>query len=439
MENKKTILMVANSDTAANGFLSLAESLHNRKEIRFVMVCHPRVQIKVVEEKVQKMGMDRFALVDFGEKNGAGEREQADRNYQYQRDSLWISLGKAVGNTLRIAAANRRGKHGARDIIKSERPAIILLYADNKSELEKFFIFYAKRKQIKTVIAPICFSSIAGVLSNPTNGFRLKKGEALPVSAKIVRHISPRAERCSGEERVFYRQPFAEIMDRLMGYYVPNPWVQGSLADIVCTAYPEQYDEIERELGRDNTKGRLFLTESVEDGVIIEGYRNRKQIKENLSRKYGLHGKMTVVIAFSERLQQWSRENDLYNKGLIVQSVLEYYGEALVSLHPKSNLDENRFLEEYEGCRIVEEPLRAIIGAADLVIYGDVSSVARWVEWLQTDSVTYPSFSMQDKWTKEQIREFKEKLALSVNTESERTLPELERRVDFAEFILDLL
>lgn len=439
MENKKTILMVANSDTAANGFLSLAESLHNRKEIRFVMVCHPRVQIKVVEEKVQKMGMDRFALVDFGEKTGAGEREQVDRNYQYQKDSLWISLGKAVGNTRRIAAANRRGKHGARDIIKGERPAIILLYADNKSELEKFFIFYAKRKQIKTVIAPICFSSIAGVLSNPTNGFRLKKGEALPVSAKIVRYISPRSERCSGEERVFYKQPFAEIMDRLMGYYVPNPWVQGSLADIVCTAYPEQYDEIERELGRDNTKGRLFLTESVEDGVIIEGYRNRKQIKENLSRKYGLHGKMTVVIAFSERLQQWSRENDLYNKGLIVQSVLEYYGEALVSLHPKSNLDENRFLEEYEGCRIAEEPLRAIIGAADLVIYGDVSSVARWVEWLQTDSVTYPSFSMQDKWTKEQIREFKEKLALSVNAESERTLPELERRVDFAEFILDLL
>ena len=184
-----------------------------------------------------------------------------------------------------------------------------------------------------------------------------------------------------------------------MGFYVPNPWVQGSLADMVCTAYPEQYDEIKRELGRDNAEGRLFLTESVEDGIIIDGYQNRKQIKEELAEKYGLHGKATVVIAFSERLQQWPRENDLYNKGLIVQSVLEYYDEVLVSLHPKSNLEENSFLEKYEGCHIVKEPLRSIIGAADLVIYADRSSIARWVEWLQTARVIYPSFSMQDKWT----------------------------------------
>ena len=439
MENKKTVLMIANSDTAANGFLSLAERMHNREEIKFVMVCHPRVRIKGAEEKIQKMGMNRLTLIDFDEKARVTDGKRNDRNYRYKRDSLVISLGKAAVNSCRIVSGNIRGKQCARDIIKRERPGIILLYADNKSELEKFFIYYAKKLKIRTVIAPICFASIASILSNPTNGFRLKKEDALPVSAKIVRRISPRSERCSGEERVFFKQPFAEIMDRLMGFYVPNPWVQGSLADIVCTAYPEQYDEIKRELGRDTAEGRLFLTESVEDGIIIDGYLKRKQIKENLSGKYRLHGKRTVVIAFSERLQQWSRENDLYNKGLIVQSVLEYYDEALVSLHPKSDLDENCFLEKYEGCHIAEEPLRSIIGAADLVIYADRSSVARWVEWLQIDRVVYSSFSMQDKWTEEMLREFKEKLALSVKTATESSLPEVERRADFADFILDLL
>ncbi|MDE5719003.1 MAG: hypothetical protein K2I53_15635 [Lachnospiraceae bacterium] len=439
MENKKTILMIANSDTAANGFLSLAERLQGRKEIRFVMVCHPRVHIKVAEEKIQKMGINRFSLIDFDKKAGGADGKRIGREYQYKRDSLLISLGKAVVNTCRMVIGNSRGKHCALDIIKRERPRVILLYADNKSELEKFFIYYAKKQKIKTVIAPICFASIASILSNPTNGFRLKKGEPLPVSAKIVRRISPCSERCSEDERVFFRQPFTEIMDRLMGFYVPNPWVQGSLADMVCTAYPKQYDEIERELGRDSAEGRLFLTESVEDGIIIDGYHNRQQIRKHLSEKYGLYGKKTVVIAFSERLQQWSRENDLYNKGLIVQSVLEYYDETLVSLHPKSNLDENRFLEKYEGCYIAEEPLRSIIGAADVVIYANRSSVARWVEWLQIDSVIYPSFSMQDKWTEDMAREFKEKLALSVKPESERLLPELERRVDFADFLLDLL
>ena len=87
----------------------------------------------------------------------------------------------------------------------------------------------------------------------------------------------------------------------------------------------------------------------------------------------------------------------------------------------------------------MEEPLRSIIGAADLVIYADRSSLARWVEWLQIERVTYPSFSMQDKWTEEMVREFREKLALSVKTESEKPLLKLERRTDFTELILDLL
>lgn len=439
MENKKTILMIANSDTAANGFLSFAERLQGKNDIRFVMVCHPRVQIKGTGEKIREMGMVGFSLVDFDEKSRKTNRGRINQNYQYKKDRLWISAGKAVVNTCKIVDANRRGKHNARNIIKSGKPDIILLYADNKSELEKYFIFYARKWHIKTVIAPICFSSTASILSNPRNGFRLKMGEAVPISAKIARHINPRFERCVGEERVFFRQPFAEIVDRLMGFYVPDPWVQGSLADMVCTAYQEQYDEIERELGHDSAEGRLFLTESVEDGIVIEGYQNRRRIKKRLSDKYGLQGEKTVIIAFSERLQQWSRENDLYNKGIIVQSVLEYYGEMLVSLHPRSNLGENRFLEEYEGCHIAEEPLRSIIGAADLVIYANASSVARWAEWLQVNRVTYPSFSMQDKWTGEMIQEFRAKLAHSMQEESEGDLPKLERKADFAELIIGLL
>ncbi len=439
MESKKTILMIANSDTAANGFLSLAERLQGRSDIRFAMVCHPRVQIKIVKGKIRKIEANGFDVIGFEKSEGTADRKRISQKYQYKKDGLMISFGKAIANTCRIMDSSRKGKRAARNVIKNENPNIILLYADNKSELEKYFIFYAKKWHIKTVIAPICFSSIAGILSNPTNGFRLKRGEKLPVSAKIVKYINPKIERSNGEERVFFRQPFAEIMDRLMGFYVPNPWVQGSLADMVCTAYPEQYDEIERELGRDKTVGRLFLTESVEDGIIIDGYQNRRRIKEKLIEKYGLHGEMTIVIAFSERLQQWSKKNDLYNKGKIVQSVLEYYDEVLVSLHPKSNLDENRFLENYEGCHIVEEPLRSIIGAADLVIYANISSVARWVEWLQINRVTYPSFSMQNKWTEEMVKEFKEKLAVPMETESQRFVLDLERKTDFVEFLMNLI
>ena len=439
MEKQKVILMIANSGTAANGFLAFVERLEGRNDIRFIMVCHPRVQISVVREKGRALGNSDLMILDFDEEQRRKNSEQGNRDYKYVKDKLYISLIKAVFNTVKIVTENKKGLSRAKKIIKSEKPDIVLLYADNKSELEKFFIYHAQKQGIKTVIAPICFSSIGGILKNPSNGFRQKKKDKLPITAKIVKRMNPKLEKSYGDESVFFSQPFTEIIDRLMGFFVPDPWVQGSLADIVCTAYSEQYDEIVGELGQESVEGRLFLTESVEDGIIIEGYKNRELIKARLSEKYHLQDESTVIIGFSERVQKWSRENDLYNKGIIVQSVLEYYDEVLVSLHPKSDLEENKFLEEYKGCHIVEEPLRKIIGAADLIIYADISSISRWVEWLQLNRVTYDSYSIQEKWTEDIISEFKTKLADSKEAVQGEEHSELSRGIDFTEFVLNLL
>lgn len=437
MENKKTILMIANSDTAANGFLSFSERLKDRDDICLVMVCHPRVQITVVRERVRALNARHLVILDFDERKREEGGGAVSRDYRYVRDKWYVSLVKAVFNTVKMVARNRGGLRRAGRILKREKPDIILLYADNKSELEKFFIYLAKRRGIETVIAPICLSDIEGILINPSNGFRLKKEDKLPVTAKIVRRMNPKLEREYRDQRVFFGQPFAQIIEYLMGFRVPNPWVQGSLADIVCTAYPEQYREIQRELGAANAEGRLFLTESVEDGIIIEGYQDRESVKRNLSQKYGLNDKTTVIIGFSERVQQWPKEDDLYNKGIIVQSILEYYDEVLVSLHPKSDVGENRFLEDYEGCHIVDESLRTIIGAADLIIYADISSVARWVEWLKIPSVTYESYSMQEKWTQDRILKFKKALSESTEAAKVERRPELKRGIDFTEFVLE--
>lgn len=438
MESKKTILMIANSDTGANGFLSFAERLQNRRDVRLVMVCHPRVQISVIREKAGIFGEGYLTILDFDEKERQKGKKEVNRDYKYVRDKLYVSACKAVFNTAKIVVQNRQGLHRAKNIIKNEKPNIILLYADNKSELEKFFVYCAKRQGIKTVIAPICLSDIEGVLLNPSNGFRQKKADKLPISAKIVRRINPKLEKEYQDQIVFFSQPFVEIIDRLMGFGVPNPWVQGSLADVVCTAYKEQYDEIVSELGQ-SAQGRLFLTESVEDGIIIEGYKNRESVKDMLAKKYALHQEATVIIAFSERVQQWSRENDLYNKGVIVQSVLSAFDEVLVSLHPKSDLDENRFLEDYEGCHIVEEPLRKIIGAADLIVYADISSIFRWVDWLHIGKVTYQSYSMQEKWSDDMVREFRAKLADAKKAGTVKDTYEPNRGIDFAQFVLDCI
>lgn len=76
MEDKKTILMIANSGTGANGFLSFVERLKDRNDIRFVMVCHPRVQIRTVREKAGTLALrlSRFWTLTRRRDSGAGFR-----------------------------------------------------------------------------------------------------------------------------------------------------------------------------------------------------------------------------------------------------------------------------------------------------------------------------------------------------------------------------
>lgn len=243
MEDKKTILMIANSDTGANGFLSFVERLKDRNDIRFVMVCHPRVQIRAVKEKSRNLGNASFKVLDFDKRERQRGKALVNRDYKYVKDRFYVSAYKAAFNTVKIVTQNRQGLRRAKIMMKNEKPDAVLLYADNKSELEKFFIYCAKRQRIPTIVAPICMSDIEGILLNPSNGFRQKKTDKLPITARIVKRINPRLEREYGDQIVFFSQPFREILERLMGFGVPNPWVQGSLADIVCTAYQEQYDE----------------------------------------------------------------------------------------------------------------------------------------------------------------------------------------------------
>lgn len=407
MGNKKTILMIANSDTAMNGFLALQECFVNMKGIRCITVCHKRVH---VENAIKRCDVprERITVICFDSQKSRRAKENQE-DYQYKPDILPVATCKAFVNVVKMIARNLCGMRKAYRIIKKTSPSAILLYADNRAELEKYFIFWAKRKGIKTVVAPICFSSVEGVLDNPTNGFRLDIDSELPISAKIIRRLVPGQERIVGTQRIFYRQPFAALVDYIMRLAVPFPWVQGSLADIVCTSYQAEYEEILRELG-DGVKEKLFLTDSVEDSVVFQGYKDRNGIKRFLSEKYDVDTKTVAVIAFSERNERISKENDLYDKDIIVRSVLKYYPTVFISLHPRSNVEENRFLEQYEGSHILEEPLRKVIAAADVIAYGNVSSVGRWVELLGIKHVTWTSYSMWEKWSADMTEEFQDRI-----------------------------
>lgn len=439
MEKQKVIMMLANSDTAMNGFLALQECLESRGNIKSVIVCHSRVNIDNAVRRCE-IPKEKIRILNFySRKSPTKTRRQ--KEYKYKKDILPVSLIKAVFNVVIMVGKNISGMVKAHKIIRNENPAVILLYADNKAEFEKFFIFQAKKKKIKTVIAPICnaVTTVGDILVNPTNGFRIALNDELPVSAKIVRRLRPMEEKVVESQRVFLEQPFATIIDCLMGVSAPNPWVMGSFADFVCTSYQEDYDAILGELG-EGVRAKLFLTDSVEDDIIIQSYARRGDLKHFLSGKYGVNADFIAMIAFSERIGSVSKEDDLYNKDVIVQSLLKYYKDVLVSLHPKSDVEENLFLEKRQGCHILKEPLRKVIGAADVIAYGDISSIRRWVDMLGIRKITWPSFSAWERWSDPTILDFQDKVkTISEKRDHREDTKEIERSMSFVEFILNLL
>lgn len=437
MEKQKVILMIANSDTAINGFLALQECFESRGNIKSVIVCHQRVHIDNAVRRCE-IPKERIRILKFYPNKSSVKKVQ-QKKYVHKKDILAVALLKAVFNVVRMVGTNIIGLTKAHTIIKNENPSVILLYADNKAEFEKFFIFWAKKKNIKTVVAPICFSSIQGILNNPTNGFRIGVNDALPISAKIVKRMKPKEERIVGRERIFWGQPFSTIIDCFMRVSAPNPWVSGSFADFVCTSYREEYEEISGELG-EAAKGKLFLTGSVEESAILQGYCDREDLKQFLREKYKLADDSIVVVAFSERNLYHSRENDLHNKDIIAQSMLKCYKDVLISLHPKSNVEENRFLEKHKGCHILEEPLRKVVAAADVIGYGDISSVGKWIDMLGIRKVIWPSYSMWEKWTAHMVQEFQNQIkAVSENKDNSEGTKEIEGNMNFVDFVLNLI
>lgn len=438
MEKQKVVLMIANSDTAMNGFLALQECLESRGHVKSVIVCHHRVHIENAVKRCD-IPKDKIRIIKFYPRKSLAKTIQY-KDYHYKKEILPVSLVKAVFNVAVMVGRNISGLVKAHKIIKKEEPSVILLYADNKAEYEKFFIFWAKKKNIKTVVAPICNDVIefGDILKNPTNGFRLNINDKLPISAKIVKRMKPKEDRVFESQRVFWGQPFATIIDCLMGLSAPNPWVHGSFADYVCTSYQEEYDVISQELGEE-AKGKLFLTDSVENDIIIQSYANRGDLRHFLGGKYEVNADFIAMIAFSERIGSVSKEDDLYNKDAVVQCMLKYYKDVLVSLHPKSDVEENRFLEKHEGCHIMEEPLRKVIAAADVIVYGDVSSIRTWVDMLGIRKVTWSTYSVWERWSDLIIRDFEDKVkTVSENRENDEDTKVIKRNMSFVDFILNL-
>lgn len=138
----------------------------------------------------------------------------------------------------------------------------------------------------------------------------------------------------------------------------------------------------------------IVITGIIEDYYILSEKKEGMKIADGIKKKYHIKGKI-IVFALPQLAEHNMVTWDIHKKNMekILQIMHEKFGMVLISLHPKSDIENYRYLAEY-GC-FLEERLRDIICGTDLLIAVSSSSVLHWAEMLQIDRIAIDTKCLQ--------------------------------------------
>lgn len=283
----------------------------------------------------------------------------------------------------------RRYQRQAQRLFDAVRPVALLIAEDRELGPSMVFRKVARTKGCFTLIVPFAYYS--GVMS-----------------LAFVRKDEPLNFLNAGPQRLLkwwvwrkYPRQFHETPHGPMSFYPPvvtlalaaaqmlppNPWsVGGGISDIVAISGQEDRKRFMR-IGVPGDK--ITVTGQVGLDELYRAWSRASQIVAFLVDKYALDvGKKIVICAVPQLAEHRILDWPAHWEGIrfLVQSLARSGANVLLSLHPKSDHERYRFLEGEAPVRILEEPLRQVLPAADLFVAA-FSSTVRWAVLLEIPAV----------------------------------------------------
>jgi len=168
---------------------------------------------------------------------------------------------------------------------------------------------------------------------------------------------------------IFFQEPFilnaAKRADVLSSY---SWWVGNGISDIVCVDSEYTYGKY---VANKVPEKKIRIVGHVNLDSVYQSFCNRSQIRERLQKKYSLNPNKSLLVlsvpqyaeqGFMSSSEHWKEVNS------IIQNITNADKNLLLSVHPRCNVDEYKFLEELYNCRILSESLADVIGASDLFL-----------------------------------------------------------------------
>ncbi len=189
-------------------------------------------------------------------------------------------------------------------------------------------------------------------------------------------------------ENLFYYKPSDLLFKLFLGQLPSNPWVIGNgPSDILCIDNKFNYD---RRIQDNVNINKIKIVGDFQYDDLFNSYKSKFEIKNNIIKKYNLDSEKKIIILALPQLAEHkliTKEQQLNDFNLLFNNLSSLEVQILVSLHPKMNLEDYRYLEvEFGNVKILSERLKDVIPIADLFL-SSFSSTVIWASLCEIKSI----------------------------------------------------
>lgn len=404
--NMKKILFIANNRTILLGMIFLIEQMQEKygNTVIPILICescyYETDKYKVInlseEKQDETLGTLDKSITDFYNQESRKIRKQICRFfYNYRRMVIY----------------DRKSKK----ILKTISPDAVIVADDRVAGILQGFLKNAKNIPVIKVSAAIQPDFRKGFGVRYYNCELILTDNFWDLNRLLLFINKSWARRIDNECRVFYPLGYC-LAGWVKGMISMHPWVSGAGRVTHVLAASEN----EREMILEEEKKTVIVTGMIEDYYLLLQKKERLEIANRLRKKYHVDKK---IVVFS--LPQVAEHNmvpwDIHRENMRVLLCLlnETFGRVLISLHPKSNLEDYKYLSEYGAC-FLEERLRDVICGTDILVGTSTSSIWHWAEILRISKVIINIQCLQER-----IEEAKE-----IKAQVQQSISECERQVE---------
>lgn len=408
--------MMADGNMPFNGFCALTSllDLNYKRRYQLVIVCEKVNNFKGIIGRynfdvndVEILLYDSKGLEQYDPQKVIRENKMVQkrthekkwvgkikRMYDKRNKDIYYSIPYLLWGTMGEIKRLKREERIAKEIFVSYKPDILLLCTDRGIGLVQSMIYIAKQNEIPRVVAPMTALAFVDTLME---GMRYGKkeyevGKKGLNSKRLIEKINPKwIAEYKGEKYIFY-QPWIALAGGILKRISLNPWiVGGGDATVVAVSEKGDYLKIQKNCREDIIQKKYMLTQGIEDSMVKASYINKNYVKKRISERYGLKSDKIIIYALPQLYEHATATWEVceHNNMVIIEQLLAYDVDILISLHPKMRKDRYLYLEKMERIYIIDEALSSVIGIADVLVSLDNSSTKRWAELLGIDTVTF--------------------------------------------------